>query len=83
MAVAMTILSAIGVLITSLQSILAAIFRRRSGFFGGGLRSQAVAAPFFRPVVSILKPLCGLEDDLEGNLESFARLTGGGYEVVV
>jgi ceramide glucosyltransferase len=83
MAVAMTILSAIGILITSLQSILTAIFRRRSGFFAGGLRSQAVAAPFFRPVVSILKPLCGLEDDLEGNLESFARLTGVEYEVLL
>jgi ceramide glucosyltransferase len=79
----MTILSAIGILITSFQSILTAIFRRRSRFFAGGLRSQAGATPFSRPAVSILKPLCGLEDDLEGNLESFARLTGIEYEVLL
>jgi ceramide glucosyltransferase len=79
----MTILSAIGILITSFQSILTAIFRRRSRFFAGGLRSQASAAPFSRPAVSILKPLCGLEDDLGGNLESFTRLTGIEYEVLL
>jgi ceramide glucosyltransferase len=72
MAIAMTILSAIGILITSFQSILTAIFRRRSR-----------PAPFFRPAVSILKPLCGLEDDLEGNLASFAQLTGVDYEVLL
>jgi ceramide glucosyltransferase len=83
MAFAMTILSAIGILITSFQSILTAVFRRRARFFVGGLRSQAGAAPFSRPAVSILKPLCGLEDDLEGNLESFARLTGIEYEVLL
>ncbi|HEY8183314.1 MAG TPA: glycosyltransferase [Thermoanaerobaculia bacterium] len=68
----MMILSAIGILITSFQSILTAVFRRRSR-----------VAPFSRPVVSILKPLCGLEDDLEGNLESFASLTGVDYEVLL
>ena len=73
MAVAMTILGALGILITSFQAILTAVFRRR----------KTAASPFFRPVVSILKPLCGLEDDLEGNLESFARLTGVEYEVLL
>lgn len=33
--------------------------------------------------VSILKPLCGLEDGLEENLESFTRLRNGSYEVVL
>jgi len=83
MAALMTILSAIGILITSFQSILTAIFRRRSRFFAGGLRSQAAAAPFSQPVVSILKPVCGLEDDLEGNLESFVNLSGVDYEVLL
>ncbi len=39
---------------------------------------SAVRAPF----VSILKPICGLDDDLERNLESFAALTGVDYEVI-
>ncbi|HWC77692.1 MAG TPA: glycosyltransferase [Blastocatellia bacterium] len=35
------------------------------------------------PQVSILKPLCGLEDELEENLASFACLDGVSYEVVL
>jgi ceramide glucosyltransferase len=34
------------------------------------------------PFVSILKPLCGLDDDLQRNLESFAALRGIDYEVI-
>src|SRR6185312_8723400 len=34
------------------------------------------------PRVSILKPLCGLEDELEENLASFANLTGPSYVVI-
>ncbi len=34
------------------------------------------------PRVSILKPLCGLEDGLEENLASFANLRGPSYEVI-
>jgi ceramide glucosyltransferase len=34
------------------------------------------------PKVSILKPICGLEDGLEQNLESFASLRGVAYEVI-
>jgi len=83
MAVLMTILTAIGVVLTTLQSILTAIFRRRSRFFVGGLHSQAVTAPFSQPAVSILKPVCGLEDDLEANLESFARIEQLDYEVLI
>ena len=83
MALATTILSAIGILLTSFESILTAIFRRRRRFFAGGLRSQAVPIPFFRPAVSILKPLCGLEDDLERNLESFLHIEGIDHEVLL
>ncbi|AKQ65185.1 Glycosyltransferase [Myxococcus hansupus] len=37
-----------------------------------------------RPGISILKPLCGVDDDLEANLEQFAGLDyAGNYEVVL
>jgi len=42
------------------------------------LAASAGTAPF----VSILKPLCGLDDDLQRNLESFAALRGIDYEVI-
>lgn len=33
--------------------------------------------------ISILKPLCGVDDDLQGNLETFAALEHPNYEVVL
>jgi len=38
---------------------------------------------FARPAISILKPLCGHDDDLEANLEQFAALDYPRYEVVL
>lgn len=35
------------------------------------------------PFVSILKPVCGLDDELEENLVSFTRITGLRYEVII
>ncbi|HTP25056.1 MAG TPA: glycosyltransferase [Anaeromyxobacteraceae bacterium] len=45
-------------------------------------RAPAVA-PGRTPAISILKPLCGLDEDLEANLASFADLDYERYEVVL
>jgi len=42
-----------------------------------------VARPRGEPGLSVLKPLCGLDDDLEGNLASFAALDWPRYEVLL
>jgi ceramide glucosyltransferase len=43
----------------------------------------APATPRTRPPISILKPLCGLDDQLADNLASFAALPYPDYEVVL
>ncbi|MBV8518356.1 MAG: glycosyltransferase [Acidobacteria bacterium] len=84
----LAIVSAVGVVLTTTQTVLAVLFRRRSRFFGSGLRGQAEPTRFpraasRRPLVSILKPVCGLEDELRENLESFVDLHGIDYEVLL
>ena len=44
---------------------------------------QAPPVPRRTPPVSILKPLCGIDDGLEGNLASFASIEYPEYEVVL
>ena len=48
------------------------------------LRRSGPSAPLpgFAPPVSILKPLCGVDEELAENLESFFRLDYESYEVV-
>lgn len=46
-------------------------------------RRKAPASPRSTPGISILKPLCGTDDDLWGNLENFAQLDYPEYEVVL
>lgn len=44
--------------------------------------ARGAPVPHFAPPVSILKPLCGLDDRLEESLESFYRLDYPEYEMV-
>jgi len=83
--IALSIVTAAGLAITTLQTILTVIFRRRGRFFGSG-RPDEAATRSFRPAasfVSILKPVCGLDDELEENLRSFARIRGVNFELIV
>jgi ceramide glucosyltransferase len=44
---------------------------------------QRPRVPTRRPPISLLKPLCGLDDELEANLRSFARLDYPDFEVLL
>jgi ceramide glucosyltransferase len=70
--VTFALLAVLGVLITTLQVLLVRRFRERYG--------PVCERPEF---VSILKPVCGLDDELEQNLLSFTQLRGMRYEVLV
>lgn len=59
-------------IVTTVQLLLVIRFRRRAG--------REAGTPTF---VSILKPVCGLDDELEENLASFARIEGLDYEVIL
>jgi len=86
--VVLALVAAVGVVISSMQTVLTLFFARRGRFFGPGLRRQAASTAFppaasRLPFVSILKPVCGLEDELRENLLSFAALEGIDYEVIL
>lgn len=66
------LLAVIGVLLTTIQVLLVRRFRARRG--------PVCDRPEF---VSILKPVCGLDDELEENLIAFTKLRGMRYEVIV
>jgi ceramide glucosyltransferase len=85
---ALLVLAAAGGLMTTFQTGLVLRFLgKKRPFVPGPLQRAANAsrpdASTGTPRVSILKPLSGLDDGLEGNLESFAALTGVTYEVVL
>ncbi|MGZ8830982.1 MAG: hypothetical protein ACXW2Q_11470, partial [Thermoanaerobaculia bacterium] len=67
-------LAIIGTILTSIQTLLTMRLRRRERPFAAG-----PGAAGSRPgdlLVSILKPVCGLDDELEQNLLSFVSLHG-------
>lgn len=78
-----TVLSITGALLTSIQTLLTMMFRRRPRPFAGGLPEQAFRPDASSVSVSILKPVCGLDDGLEQNLLSFLSLHGIQYEVIL
>lgn len=94
----LSLLAIVGLALTSLESVQTWRFTRRRTRrpFVDGLHEQASPAVIddhksaFRPAgfmrtpnVSILEPLCGLEDELRENLISFTALEGVSYEVIL
>jgi ceramide glucosyltransferase len=71
------LIALIGTLLNTIQALLTRRFRRRPPSFVEGLSGRQ--ADF----ISILKPVCGLDDGLEENLLSFTRLRGIRYEVII
>ncbi len=72
------LLALFGTVITTVQALLVRRFRRTRIPFGDGL-------PFRRAdsFLSILKPVCGLDDELEENLVSFTQMRGVCHEVII
>src|SRR5687767_1836437 len=71
-------LSLVGTLIVTVQALMTRRFRRTLRPFAHGLPFRRAAS-----FISILKPVCGLDDELEENLVSFTRLEGIRYEVII
>jgi ceramide glucosyltransferase len=84
---ALAALTLLGLVITSVQVFLVWRVRRRPFAPGpqpaGDSRQDVSSRRPGLPRVSILKPLSGLEDRLEENLESFTRLRGVDFEVIL
>jgi ceramide glucosyltransferase len=53
-----------------------------TAFLGAMARKRPAPLLSVRPWVSILKPIAGADDDLQGNLESFADLDYPAYEIL-
>jgi len=78
-AVALT-LTSLALYAAMMTLFVRAMMKRRRGICSGGPGpSRRVGAP----PVTIFKPLAGSDDDLEGNLESFARIEYPSFEVLL
>ncbi|HEX4131888.1 MAG TPA: glycosyltransferase [Pirellulales bacterium] len=69
----------IGLALHLLGVVLAARWMRRQRH----AQARQVNDPSYRPGVTILKPLCGVDDNLERNLESFAALEYPRFQIVL
>ena len=83
----LSIAAAIGLVLTTIELLAVALLRRHDRPFVEGPRPRAAGTSSSpragsTPTVSILKPLCGLDDELEANLESFARVEGVTFELI-
>src|SRR5437773_2781029 len=68
----------------ALAGFSAAVYLLMAGAFVAAMRRPRPAPALSRtPLVSILKPLAGVDDELEQNLASFERLDYPDYEVVL
>lgn len=78
-------IAAIAIALTTIQVVLAWIrIRRRRPFVATGTIDFPPAGfTTARPIVSVLKPVCGLDDELFENLASFAELPDTSYEVIL
>ena len=65
---------------TALSATLYAV--AHTAFLGAMARRKAPPLLSVHPWVSILKPIAGVDDDLRGNLESFADLDYPAYEIL-
>jgi len=65
-------ISGVGLAVVTAQDLLAWWYLRRSPRRGSSL-----------PWISILKPLCGVDDDLQANVEHFATLPYPNYELLL
>ena len=81
---ALAALTALALVITSVQVFLVWRVRRRPFAAGPLAAGDSLPDGSSRPPrVSVLTPLSGLEDRLEENLESFTRLRGVDFEVIL
>lgn len=77
-ALALAVVALAGLALTTLQTLVTIRIRSREQRCEEGIRLCGEG-----PFVSILKPVCGLDDQLEANLLSFVALRGIRYEVVI
>jgi len=82
---------AVGIALTTAQVLLAAVFLRRgsnspikdTNSTVANARGAGLGLTGHSPRISIIKPVSGIEDGLELNLESFANLAGPSYELII
>lgn len=76
-----TMVSLFGTILSVIQTVLTVAFRRDQHPFGDGRREDSSQPA--DSLVTVLKPVCGLDDELEENLLSFVSLRGLNYEVII